>query len=104
MGQSKKSEIVIYLNKGIETPLGLTSKTALQQAMLNFYYNANPDAVEEPCIDVISCEIFDGSIEIELYSTRSQNLDFQVGLLNDYLEQFEDIIEEVTYDKWVQAD
>lgn len=103
MGQSKKSEIAIYLNKGVEIPLGLTSKTALQQAMLNFYYNANPDAVEEPSITVVGCEIFDGSIEIELYSTRSQNLDFQVDLLNDYLEQFDDIIEEITEDSWVQA-
>ena len=102
MGQAAKCNIAIFFNKDVETPLGLTSKTALQQAMLKQYYDTHPDAVGKPDITITEFETFGGTIELELYSTRSQNLDFQVDLLLEYLEQFDDIIEEVTKDKWIQ--
>tara|TARA_R110000796_G_scaffold58413_8_gene135003 strand:- start:8615 stop:8929 length:315 start_codon:yes stop_codon:yes gene_type:complete len=104
MGQAAKCEISIYLNNGVETPLDLTSKTSIQQAMLKHYYKTNADAVGEPDITVVRCEIFGGSIELELYSSRRANLDFQSGLLDEYLTQTHgDIIDEVTFDTWVQA-
>jgi hypothetical protein len=103
MGKSAKCNVAIFLKEGTEMPLGITSATATQQSMLTHYYAKNPDA-SEPHIFVDEHEQYDNSVELELYSTREQNLDFQVDLLEDYLQQFSDIIEEVTYDKWVQAD
>ena len=105
MGQAAKSEIAIFLNNPeVDIPLDLTSATALQQAMLEHYYKTNPDAVGKPDITIVDFEMFEGEIDLTLYSTRRQNLEFQVDLLNDYLDMTHfDIIDEVTEDTWVQS-
>lgn len=104
MSQAAKSEITIYLKDNVEVPLTLSSKTAIQQSMLKHYYATNPEAVGEPEILITECNLSDDNIEIELYSTRKKNLDFQVDLLQDFLngDEFADIIEEVIEDTWVQ--
>lgn len=102
MGQAAKSDVAIYLIKGTELPLELSSATALEQALLQFYKDTRKTS-EKPSITIVDFKIYDEVIELELYSTRSQNLDFQVELLQEYLEPFiGDTIEEITEDTWLQ--
>jgi len=103
MGQASKSYIAIFLREGKELPLAISGKTALQQSMLTHYYKTHPEAVGEPDITITEFHNYDNKhIELELYSGRRPNLDFQVDLLMEYLTGFDDIIEEVTEDTWVQ--
>lgn len=104
MGQATKSDIAIFFNSD-SVPSELASSTGVEQTMLKHYYETNPEAVGKPDITISGYEQYDGYIELVLYSTRRANLDFQIDLLNDYLETYhDDIIEEVTFDTWVQVD
>jgi len=104
MGQAAKCNIRIEMKDGHGVPLGITSKTAIQQSMLKYYYKTNPEAVGEPDITVTECSQYESEVELELYSTRRQNLDFQIDLLLNYLNSnFDDTIEEINLDTWIQA-
>jgi len=101
MGQAAKCNIAIFF-KSDSVPSELASSTGVEQTMLKHYYETNPEAVNKPDITISEYDQYDGEIELELYSSRVQNLDFQVDLLAEVLLQFDDIIEEVTYDNWIQ--
>ena len=103
MGQSAKCNIEVYFNTG-EIPIQLSSATAVHQTLLQFYKESRNDSLATPDISVSEFESYDESIGLEFYSTRRQNLDFQVDLFREYLETYhDDIVEEMTEDTWVQA-
>ena len=104
MGQAAKANIAIYLKEGVDAPLGLSSKTAVEQTLIDFYFEQKPEAVGEPDFTVTDVQLFEGVIELELYSGRKANLDFQLETLMDFLdEKHDEDIEEVTDSVWVQA-
>lgn len=100
MGTAKKSIITIVFED--ETPLGITSKTALEQSLIKFYQKQNPEFIGEPSITITDFEIDGCAVNLEMYSTRCVNLDFQVDLLSQYLDEYN--VEEFYYDNWVQSD
>ena len=102
MGQVTKAEVIVHIHKDKEIPLGITSKTAVEQSMLNHYRELNPNSNPNPSIIVTHYENFENEcIEIHLYSGRRPNLDFQSDLLESYLETIKgDVIESVEVSVW----
>jgi hypothetical protein len=105
MSNSAKSHIRIEFKDGV--PLGITSATALEQSLRQFYKESRNDDLARPDITITDFELYheeSDEVELTLYSTRRANLDFQVDLLQEYLEvECEGIVEEVNEDTWVQA-
>jgi hypothetical protein len=102
MSNSAKSHIRIEFKDGV--PLGITSATALEQSLRQFYKESRNDDLARPDITITDHELYSNEVELTLYSTRRANLDFQVDLLQEYLEvECEGIVEEVNEDTWIQA-
>jgi len=100
MGTAKKSIITIVFKEDL-VPLGVTSKTALEQTLLEFYKKSTGKETK-PDISITEFEIDGDVVDLELYSGRCVNLDFQVDLLGQYLDECD--VEEFYFDNWIQAD
>jgi hypothetical protein len=101
MGQAAKSYLRVEF--GQDVPIKLTSATAVEQAMLKHYFDTNPEAVGKPDITIVDFDIYDSEIEVELYSTRRINLDFQIDLFKDTINGICDDVVEINEDTWVQG-
>jgi hypothetical protein len=102
MGQSAKCNMTVSFNVEY-IPSKLASSTGVHQTLLQFYKDTRSDEIAVPSITVSEYEQFDGTIELEFYSTRVQNLDFQVDLFREYLEaRHGNDVAEITEDIWVQ--
>lgn len=101
MGQAAKSNIRIEFKKDF-IPVELRTAEALEAALVNFYKEVNPEK-QKPDVTVTDLETYDCEVELTLYSTRRQNLDFQVDLIDDYLNsKYSKEIEEINEDTWSQ--
>ena len=107
MGKAAKSEIRIEFKSEAIIPLGITSETALEQSLRGFYKRSHSlyDGQEKYIdITITDFELYDGEVELTLYSTRGRNLEFQLELLQEFLEvDHDDVVEEVNYNTWHQA-
>ena len=101
MGNAKKSYIRIEFKKYY--PEAFKSATSFQEALVKYFLKTY-DAVAEPDITIIDFEAFDNEVQLEFYSTRGPHLDFQINLLNEFLEaEYSGLVEEVNEDTWTQS-
>tara|TARA_R110000824_G_scaffold106610_2_gene251958 strand:+ start:14321 stop:14635 length:315 start_codon:yes stop_codon:yes gene_type:complete len=102
MGQSAKCNMRVSFNTEF-IPIELTSSTSVHQSLLQFYKDTRSDDTSTPTITVTEHEQFDTEIQLEFYSTKVANLDFQVDLFKEYLEaRHNDEVEDIDEDVWIQ--
>lgn len=97
MGVAKKSEITIEFDS---IPLGITSKTALEQSLLSHYRKTTGNETK-PSITITDFEMDGNVINLTLYSDREVNLDFQLELLQSYLNEHKGKVIEFYFDNWI---
>jgi hypothetical protein len=104
MGTPKKCFINVFFNEGVEAEEFNTPESTME-ALKDFYKSKDPVDKGDPYIDVSEHEAGDRYVQFLMYSDRDVNLDFQVELLEEYLnDRYPDQVEEVTLDSWIQAD
>ncbi len=104
MGQSAKSTITIEFGENL-IPENLQYKETFEKELRDFHSQTNgKDSNPSITITEFECFEFDvtGAIQLEMYSSRTQNLDFQLELLEAY---FDAKIEydSIDFDSWIQS-
>lgn len=103
MGLPKKCYISLWFDT--VAPVEFQTPDDLEKALKEFYKSKNPEYKGEPHICIHDFDGGDEYAEFEMYSDRCQNLDFQVELLDQYLDElYPNIVNDYTKDSWEQAE
>jgi hypothetical protein len=100
MGTPSKSYVRIEFKTAL--PDEFKKEDDIKKLLINFYNTKEGIIDSNPYIDISNIYLYDREVEFELYSDRSQNLEFQVDLLTEYLDSRDDI-EELNSDVWHQV-
>lgn len=112
MGQSAKSNIRIGFFTMWNVPQEFKNEDTLIKALTDFYWTTTEGKFTRkqtgtaltPQFTIVDYNVIDHEVELEFYSTRRVNLDFQVELLQDYLQKnYDGKVSEVDEETWTQA-